>query len=61
MIGADVIGLFPNMTSVRTARITRDEVTKSPIPLEGMNYVEISRYIAITYDKWSGNSQKSVA
>ena len=33
------------MTSIRTARIARDEVIKSGV--EGLNYKEISRYIAI--------------
>ena len=54
MLGADVIGLFQNMTSVRTAKITRNEVTRSPIALEGMNYLEISRYIAIMEHMTSG-------
>ena len=54
VLGADIIGLFPNMTSVRTAKITRNEVTRSPIALEGMNYLEISRYIAIMEHMTSG-------
>ena len=38
VLGADVIALFPSMTSMRTARIAREEVTKSLIEFEGMNY-----------------------
>ena len=54
IIGADVIALFPSMTSVRTARIARDEVTKSPIECDGMNYKEMSRYICIMEKMTSG-------
>jgi hypothetical protein len=42
------------MTSVRTAKIARGEVTKSPIKPEGMNYVEMSRYIAVMEHLTSG-------
>ena len=43
------------MTSTRTARIARDEVvTKSPAEFEGMNYTEMSRYIAIMEHMTSG-------
>ena len=38
VIGADIIALFPSMTSIRTAKITRNEVTKSPAKFDGMNY-----------------------
>ena len=54
MIEADVVALFPSMTSIRTARITRDEVVKSPVEFEGMNYLEISRYIAVMEHMTSG-------
>ena len=42
------------MTSVRTARIAREEVIKSEMEFEGMNYKEISRYIAIMEKLTSG-------
>ena len=54
VIGADVIALFPSMTSVRSARIAREEVVKSPIEFEGMNYKEMSCYIAIMEKMTSG-------
>ena len=40
VIGADVIALFPSMTSTRAARKARNEVTKSPAEFEGINYNE---------------------
>ena len=49
-----MITLFPSMTSIRTARIARDEVTKSLLEFEGMNYKEMSRYIAIMEKLTSG-------
>ena len=54
VIGADVIALFPSMTSFRTSRIVIDEVTKSPIECDGMNYMEMSRHICIMEKMTSG-------
>ena len=54
VLGADVIALFPSMTSIRTAKIARNEVTKSPVEFDGMNYTEMSRYKAIMEHLTSG-------
>ena len=54
MIGADVIELFPSMTSVRTGRIVREKAIQSPIQYDGMNYREMARYAAIIEKHTSG-------
>ena len=38
LIGADVIALFPSMTSQRTGKISRDQVTESPVKFENLNF-----------------------
>ena len=54
LLGADVIALFPSMTSQRTGKIVRDQATASPIQFEGLNYREMARYAAVCEHLTSG-------
>ena len=54
LIGADVIALFPNMTSQRTGKISRDQVTESPVKFENLNCREMARYVVVCEKMTSG-------
>ena len=54
LIGADVIALFPNMTSARTGKIVRDEVISSPVDFENLNCREMARYAVVCQKMTSG-------
>ena len=54
LIGADVIGLFPNMTNLRTGKIARELVTESKVTFENLNCREMARYAAVCEKLTSG-------
>ena len=54
LLGADVIALFPSMTSQRTGRIAREEVISSPVEFENLNCKEMARYVAVCEKLTSG-------
>ena len=54
LIGADVIALFPNMTSMRTGKIAREQVILSPIEFENLNCREMARYVVVCEKLTSG-------
>ena len=54
LIGADVIALFPNMTSARTGKVVRDEVISSPVEFENLNCREMARYAVVCEKMTSG-------
>ena len=45
-IGNDVVGLFPSMKEVNTGRAVGRQVFKSPMTVMGLDYKEITRYVA---------------
>ena len=51
IIGNDVVGLFPNITSARTGRIVRYKVQESSLKLEGMSFKQSSLYVYLNQDK----------
>jgi hypothetical protein len=42
IIGNDVVGLFPNITSAKTGRIVRKKVQESKLKFEGMSLKQIT-------------------
>jgi hypothetical protein len=53
LIGSDVIALFPSLNLVRTGKIVTQQVEKSQIIIEGIDYMEVARYLVINKDKTS--------
>ena len=51
VIANDVVALFPSMSSERTGKVVRELVEESELKFEGMDYMEIARYIAVEKDK----------
>ena len=51
VIANDVVALFPSMTSDMTGKIVRELVEDSELEFEGLDYMEIARYIAIERDQ----------
>jgi hypothetical protein len=54
LIGNDVKALFPNIKSVSTGKIVREEVERSPLEIEGFDYKYGLRYISMNR-KYTGN------
>ena len=42
IIGNDVVGLFPNITSTKTGKIMRYKVQESKLKFEGMSFKQVS-------------------
>ena len=51
VIANDVVGLFPSLTSERTGRIVREQAEQSDLQIEGLDYMDIARYIQIERKK----------
>ena len=45
LIGADVVGLFPNLLAEQTGRLVAKATRESDIKFEGINYKEVARYV----------------
>ena len=52
VVGADVVGLYPNLNADITAEAIRLEVVESEAKFEGVNYFEAGKYIAINTQPW---------
>ena len=50
--GADATGLYPNLQGRQSGRLVRDALVKSSVEIEGINYKEAARYIAMGYDQF---------
>ena len=48
--GYDAVKLFPSILSRHTARLIRNEVMETDLKFEGLNYKEMSRYVAMEMD-----------
>ena len=44
IIGNNVLGFFPNITSAKTGRIVRYKVQESKLKFEGMSFKQVSLY-----------------
>ena len=51
-IAFDVIGLYPSLSARETGKIGNQELLNSDVKFEDINYLEISRYIAVTSSVW---------
>ena len=47
MVGADVIGLYPNLDPIKVARITADMVENSRIKFSGVNFCILLVYLLL--------------
>ena len=54
LLGNDVVGLFPSITSKNTGRICRERVEKSELMFEGFDYKQGGRYIVMN-KRYTGN------
>ena len=50
MTGADATGLYPNLEGRQSGRLVRDAYLESSLAIEGINYKETARYVAMGYD-----------
>ena len=48
--GADAKALYPSLQGRHTARIVRDATLKSSLEVKGMDWQEVTRYVAMGYD-----------
>ena len=48
--GADATALYPNLKGRHSAELARDAYLKSNLKIDGINYKEAARYVAIGYD-----------
>ena len=48
--GADAKALYPSLKGRHTARVVRDAALKTKLRVEGMNWQEVARYVAMGYD-----------
>ena len=46
VVERDVVGLFPEMKEVNTGRAVAKQVLKSPLVVKGVEYEEVTRYVA---------------
>ena len=51
VIGNDVVGLFPNITSTRTGRVVRYKVQESTLKFEGMSFKQVTLYVYLNQEK----------
>ena len=52
LVAADAMALYPSLDRHECARVVREEVIKSEVVVEGTNWREMARYLAITSDPW---------
>ena len=52
MTGADATALYPNLEGRQGGRIVRDAYLQSDLVVEGVNYKETARYVAMGYDPY---------
>ena len=50
LIGCDVDALYPSLEIESTARILREEIIKSTVQWDDIDYMEGARYIALNWD-----------
>ena len=50
MNGADATALYPNLEGRQGGRLVRDAFMKSNLNIDGVNYKEAARYVAMRYD-----------
>ena len=50
--GADATGLYPNLEGRQGGRLVRDAYLESDLTIEGVNYKEAARYVAMKYDAY---------
>ena len=60
MFGSDVVALFPSLSASTTGLIVRRQIEKSPTEFAGIDYQQVSLYIALNRDKTGplGNLEK---
>ena len=51
IIGNDVVGLFPNITSAKTGKIVRYKVQESKMKFEGVSFKQVSLYVYLSQEK----------
>ena len=51
MFGSDVVALFLSMSATQTGEIVQRQVEKSPLICAGIDYQQVSLYIALNRDK----------
>ena len=56
MTGADATALYPNLEGRQGGRIVRDAYLQSDLVVEGVNYKETARYVAMGYDPYEVRS-----
>lgn len=54
--GADVLAIYPSMDAETTAETVRWETIRSKVRLEGVNWIEATRHIAINFTKFETKS-----
>ena len=52
IVGADAKCLYPSCEGKHSGRCVREAAMKSQLKVEGWNYIEAARYVAIGYDKF---------
>ena len=50
--GADATGLYPSLQGRQSGRLVKEAYMKSSLEVEGINYKETARYIAMEYDRF---------